>query len=181
VNETTPGTAAGPLEPAADRPAAESAGVANTAEPAGVAFDEVSEPADAAGDEAAEPADAAGDDVAEPATGSLFGSHPIVLYTIKRLLLLVVVGGVLYLLHVRGVWLILFAFLVSGFIAMVALRDSREGASYVITHAVARVNERIDASARAEDVDDLDDLDDVGSKDAAGDGDVPVEKAAGQP
>jgi hypothetical protein len=169
VNETTSGTASGPLEPAA---AAESAGVAH---------------AGSAAESAAEPAGVAADDVAEPATGSVFGSHPIVLYTIKRLLLLVVVGGVLYLLHVRGVWLILFAFLVSGLVAMVALRDSREGASYVITHAVARVNERIDASARAEDVDDLDDvngvddIDDVVTKDPATDGDAAVEKAAGQP
>ena len=73
------------------------------------------------------------------------------------LILLAAVGGVLYLVGVRGVWLILFAFLLSGVIAMVALKGSREGAAYGITHAVKRVNERIDESSRAEDYDDLDD------------------------
>ncbi|HET7900433.1 MAG TPA: DUF4229 domain-containing protein [Candidatus Nanopelagicales bacterium] len=92
---------------------------------------------------------------AAPAQG--FGRHPIVIYTVQRLALLLVVGGVLYLLHVRGIFLILFAFLISGFIAMVALRGSREGAAYGITHAVQKVNDRIDASTRAEDYDDLDD------------------------
>jgi hypothetical protein len=86
-----------------------------------------------------------------------FGRHPVVIYTLKRFLLLVLVGGVLYLVGVRGVWLILFAFLVSGAIAMVALRGSREGAAYGITHAVRKVNDRIDESTRAEDYDDLDD------------------------
>ena len=66
-------------------------------------------------------------------------------------------GGVLYLVGVRGIFLILFAFLLSGVIAMVALKGSREGAAYGITHAVKRVNERIDESTRAEDYDDLDD------------------------
>ena len=98
---------------------------------------------------------AAADGAADAAPG--FGAHPIVLYTIKRFLLLVVVGAVLYLVGLRGVWLILFAFLVSGFIAMLALRGSREGAAYGITHAVKKVNDRIDESSRAEDYDDLDD------------------------
>lgn len=101
-------------------------------------------------------------DAAEPTTSPSFGAHPIVIYTFQRLLLLVAVGGVMYLLGLRGVWLILFAFLLSGFIAMVALRGSREGAAYGITTAVKRVNDRIDESARAEDVDDLDDdMDDL--------------------
>jgi len=106
---------------------------------------------------------------AAPAPG--FGRHPVVVYTLQRLALLLVVGGLLYLVGVRGIWLILFAFLLSGVIAMVALRGSREGASYGITHAVQRVNDRIDASSRAEDYDDLDD--DLGaelSEDAAGSG-----------
>ena len=98
---------------------------------------------------------AAADSAADAAPG--FGAHPIVLYTVKRFLLLVVVGAVLYLVGLRGVWLILFAFLVSGFIAMIALRGSREGAAYGITHAVKKVNDRIDESSRAEDYDDLDD------------------------
>lgn len=94
-------------------------------------------------------------DAAPTTTG--FGAHPVVIYTLKRLLLLLVVGGLMYVVGLRGVWLILFAFLVSGAIAMVVLKGSREGAAYGITHAVKKVNDRIDASSRAEDEDDLDD------------------------
>ena len=100
------------------------------------------------------PVDAAVD---APPSDAAFGRHPIVIYTLKRLLLLMVVGGLLYLVGLRGLFLILFAFLISGVIAMVALKGSREGAAYGITHAVQKVNDRIDASTRAEDYDDLDD------------------------
>ena len=99
----------------------------------------------------------AADDAAAEGSAPRFGAHPVVVYTLQRLLLLAAVGGVLYLVGVRGIFLILFAFLLSGVIAMVALKGSREGAAYGITHAVKRVNERIDESTRAEDYDDLDD------------------------
>ena len=68
-----------------------------------------------------------------------------------------VVGGLMYFVGLRGVRLLLFAFLVSGAIAMVVLKGRRQGAAYGITHAVKKVNDRIDASSRAEDEDDLDD------------------------
>lgn len=87
-----------------------------------------------------------------------FGRHPVLVYTLQRLGVLIVVGAVLYLLGLRGVWLILFAFLVSGVISAFVLKGAREGASYGITGAVTRVNRRIEESARAEDVDDYDDL-----------------------
>jgi hypothetical protein len=86
------------------------------------------------------------------------GPHPVLVYTLKRFALLVAVGAILYLVGLRQVWLILFAFLISGVIAAVVLNRSREGASYGITSAISRVNARIDASARAEDIDDLDDV-----------------------
>jgi hypothetical protein len=89
---------------------------------------------------------------------SSFGRHPVLVYTVQRFLVLLAVGLVMYLLGVRGVWLILFAFLVSGVISAFVLKGSREGASYGITGAVTRVNKRIEESARAEDVDDYDDL-----------------------
>ena len=111
-------------------------------------------PADAA---AAEGVAAEGVASEAPADAASSGRHPIVIYTLKRLLLLMVVGGLLYLVGLRGLFLILFAFLISGVIAMVALKGSREGAAYGITHAVQKVNDRIDASTRAEDYDDLDD------------------------
>jgi len=123
--------------------------------PAGAATDAGPTPAGPTDDAGTDPAALdAGADEAGP-TG--FGRHPVVLYTLKRIVLLVVVAGGLYLVGLRGVWLILFAFLLSGVIAMVALKDSREGAAYGITHAVKKVNDRIDASSRAEDYDDLDD------------------------
>lgn len=87
-----------------------------------------------------------------------FGAHPVLVYTLQRLGMLLAVGAVLYVVGLRDVWLVLFAFLVSGVISAFVLKGSREGASYGITGAVKRVNERIDAAARAEDVDDVDDL-----------------------
>jgi hypothetical protein len=56
------------------------------------------------------------------------------------------------------VWLILFAFLVSGFVSIVALNRRREVAAVGFTSVIKRVNDRIDASTRAEDVDVEDDL-----------------------
>lgn len=79
------------------------------------------------------------------------GSHPVLRYTLMRFGLLLAVGAVLYVLQVRGVWLLLFAFLISGAIAMVALNRTREGAAYGITSAVRGINERIEASKTAED------------------------------
>lgn len=127
-----------------------------TTDPAGP-DDVAATPADAALADSEADGVAAADGSAAGDGAPGFGAHPIVLYTIKRFLLLVVVGAVLYLVGIRGVWLILFSFLVSGFIAMIALRGSREGAAYGITHAVKKVNDRIDESSRAEDYDDLDD------------------------
>lgn len=85
-------------------------------------------------------------------------AHPVLVYSLLRVALLAVVGGVFWLLGLRGVWLILFAFLVSGVISAVALSRRREGAAYGITRAVKSVNARIDASTRAEDVDDSDEF-----------------------
>jgi hypothetical protein len=72
---------------------------------------------------------------------------------------------VLYLLGARGLILLVFAFLVSGLISMVALSRPREGAAYGITSTVRKVNERIDAASRAEDVDDIDEVMDEVSPD----------------
>ena len=105
------------------------------------------------GSASVDPVDEGGPTVPEsPPTGA----HPVLVYTLQRLALLVVVGGLLYLVGVRDLWLILFAFLISGVISAVVLSRSREGAAYGITTAISRVNARIDESARAEDYDDLD-------------------------
>ena len=111
----------------------------------------------------------------EQADAAGFGRHPVVIYTMQRFLLLAGVGAVLYLVGLRGVWLVLFAFLLSGVIAMVALKGSREGAAYGITHAVKKVNDRIDESSRAEDDDDLDD--DLAEPGAAASEPTPDERA----
>lgn len=99
----------------------------------------------------------------DPTGQPSFGAHPVVVYTLKRLGLLLAVGAICYLVGLRGVWLILFAFLLSGAIAMVALKNSREGAAYGITSAVTKANERIEASTRAEDAALDDDLDESGA------------------
>jgi hypothetical protein len=95
---------------------------------------------------------------AAPATAGFAGRHPVLVYTLLRLGILVAVAGVLYLLGARGLILLVFAFLVSGLISMVALKRPREGAAYGITTTVRKVNDRIDAAARAEDDDDIDEL-----------------------
>lgn len=84
------------------------------------------------------------------------GPHPVLVYTLLRAGVLVAVGAVLYLVGLRGAWLLLFAFLVSGVVSAFVLSRPREGAALGITRAVRGINERIDASARAED-DDVDD------------------------
>lgn len=96
-------------------------------------------------------------DAPEVGAGALARQHPVVVYTLLRVGMLVAVGAVLYLLGLRGVWLLLFAFLVSGLVSAFALSRPREGAALGITRAVKGVNARLDASARAED-DDLDEF-----------------------
>jgi hypothetical protein len=79
------------------------------------------------------------------------GSHPVLRYTLARLAILAAVAAVLYILGARGLLLLVFAFLVSGLIAMVALKNTREGAAYGITSAIRSANAKIDAGSAAED------------------------------
>lgn len=75
------------------------------------------------------------------------------LYTLLRLLLLVTVGGLAYAAGMRGLLLIVVAFVVSGLIAVFVLRGPRSDFSGSITGFFSRLNARIDAAARAEDDD----------------------------
>jgi hypothetical protein len=111
-------------------------------------------------------------DAPEVGAGPLARQHPVVVYTLLRIGMLVAVGAVLYLVGLRGVWLLLFAFLISGVVSAFALSRPREGAALGISTAVKGVNARLDASARAEDEDD--DLDDPPAApfDAGGDDDL---------
>jgi hypothetical protein len=104
------------------------------------------DPVDLPGDEAVD-APAVGD-------GAVARQHPVFVYTMLRIAMLAAVGAVLYLLGARGVWLILFAFLISGVLAAFVLRRPREGAVLGFTSADQGINSRIDASTRAEDHDD---------------------------
>lgn len=79
------------------------------------------------------------------------GSHPVLRYTLARLAILAVVAAALYLVGARGLLLLVFAFLISGLIAMVALKNTREGAAYGITAAIRSANAKIDAGSAAED------------------------------
>jgi hypothetical protein len=94
------------------------------------------------------------------------GRHPVLRYTLARLAILLAVAAVLYVLGARGLLLLVFAFLISGLIAMVALNRTREGAAYGITSALRNANAKIDAGSRAED-DALDAAPTTGSAPAA--------------
>ena len=73
------------------------------------------------------------------------------MYTGLRLLLLLAVGGLLYLTGARGFLLILLAFLVSGALSLVWLDRPRSTMSAGFGRVMGRMNDRIDAAASAED------------------------------
>ena len=74
-------------------------------------------------------------------------------YTLVRLALFAVVTVVLWLVGVRANLFLLLALglVLSGFISLFALDRSRDAASTSVTGAFRRMNQRIEASARAED------------------------------
>lgn len=74
-------------------------------------------------------------------------------YTTARILLFVVVLGVLYLAHVRGVLLLGLAVLVSGLISFVLLSRQRDAMSGSITARMGNFRRRLDEGTRAEDDD----------------------------
>lgn len=87
------------------------------------------------------------------------------LYTGLRLILLLAVGGLLYLTGARGILLVILAFLVSGALSLVWLDRPRAQMSAGVDRALHRVNDRIDAATTAED--DL--IDDQGAPQTAND------------
>jgi c-di-AMP phosphodiesterase-like protein len=79
----------------------------------------------------------------------------LIIYTVLRILLFVAVWLTLeFLTPVKGVWALVVAILVSGAISIVLLDRQRNKAGLVAQGFFHRINERIDASARAEDIDD---------------------------
>ena len=76
-------------------------------------------------------------------------------YTLLRLAMLVGVWFLLeWLTPVRGIWAIVAAFLISGAVSLLALNRQRDEVSVGVAGFFRRMNERIEASTRAEDFDD---------------------------
>jgi hypothetical protein len=77
-------------------------------------------------------------------------------YTTMRLLVFIAVWLLLQLLTpLRGLWALVLALLVSGAISFFLLNRQRDAMSGVVAGFFGRINDRIDASTRAEDYDDL--------------------------
>lgn len=72
-------------------------------------------------------------------------------YSTLRFLLLLASGAVLYLVGLRGLPLLLLAFVVSGIASLFVLDRQRDALGSSVGGFFSRLNARIDASARAED------------------------------
>ena len=78
---------------------------------------------------------------------------PFIRYSLLRLVLLMATGALCYLLGLRGVYLLLVAFLVSGVLSLFMLDRQRDVLGQKVGGIFSGINKRIDASARAEDLD----------------------------
>lgn len=74
-------------------------------------------------------------------------------YSALRLLILVAVGGLAFAVGMRGMLLLVVAFVGSGVVSIFALRGSRAQFGSAVGGFFARINDRIDAATRAEDFD----------------------------
>lgn len=74
-------------------------------------------------------------------------------YTTLRLAMLLLIGGVAYLVGLRGVVLAVVAFLASGIISLFVLDRQRDAMGDSISGFFKAINARIDADTRKEDVD----------------------------
>ena len=129
------------------------------------ATDPPSMPVDAAVDGAAKDS-AAGDSVAEvSAAGDSAagvsaptrhyvlpsGHFGFLFYNLLRIGLLLVVGGILYLVGFRSYLLVLVAVFISGMMSMVLLNRRRDAAVISLGKVYRRVSDRMDSRTRAED------------------------------
>jgi len=78
---------------------------------------------------------------------------PVLTYTLARVALLAVVYGIGYLAGLRDVTLLVMAFLGSGLLSFVVLNRQRDAFGGRVAGYFARINERIDANTRKEDID----------------------------
>ena len=77
--------------------------------------------------------------------------HAFALYNLARLGMLAVAFGVFYLVGLRGLGLVVAAFLVSGAVSYLVLYRVRVAASMNIGSSFRRLSDRIDKGSRAED------------------------------
>jgi Protein of unknown function (DUF4229) len=68
-------------------------------------------------------------------------------YTVLRVLLFLAVAALLWIVGLRGVWLVLFAILGSGIISIFALSRSRDAASVAFANRVSSIKRRMDKRA----------------------------------
>jgi hypothetical protein len=78
---------------------------------------------------------------------------PVLTYTLARIVLLAVVFGIGYLAGLRGITLIVMAFLGSGLLSFVVLNRQRDAFGGRVAGFFASINDRIEANTRKEDVD----------------------------
>ena len=72
-------------------------------------------------------------------------------YTLLRVLLFLVVAALLWIVGIRGVWLVMFAILGSGMISVFALSRSRDAASVVLANRMSTIKSRMAERTAAED------------------------------
>lgn len=78
---------------------------------------------------------------------------PVLTYTFARIALLAVVYGIGYLAGLRDLPLLVMAFLGSGVLSLVVLNRQRDAFGGRVAGFFARINDRIEANTRKEDVD----------------------------
>ena len=79
--------------------------------------------------------------------------HPVVGYSLARILLFFASVGVLYLLQLRGLWLLLAAIIVSALASLALLSRQRDAMSAAVADRLERARRRIDEGAGSEDDD----------------------------
>ncbi len=79
--------------------------------------------------------------------------NPILSYTLARLGLLILVGALGYVAGFRGVLLLIVSFLGSGLLSFFVLNRQRSQMGDKVGNFFTRINDRIDANTRKEDVD----------------------------
>lgn len=80
--------------------------------------------------------------------------NPFITYTLARLGLLAITLGIGYLFGLRGPLLIILGFLGSGILSFVMLNNQRSQLGGRISGYFAKINEKLDANTRKEDLDD---------------------------